>query len=730
MTPRTAAGEAAKNAARSAAAFQRAVNLHRQGRASEADAACCEVLRVDPQHYGAWHLRGLLAIEGRNGEQGMAWIGRSLKIQPEQPAAHCNLGNALLSAGRPQEALASFEQALHLKSDYFAALYNRGNALRELHRLDEALASYDLALRLKNDDAAALSNRKLVILERVHELIRQGDLAQSEHRLAAAIETYDRALVLDPDSPVALLNSGNALMKTGRVEAALARYDKTLRSSPSLVDALINRGAALQELKRHEESVQCFAEVVRVAPGRDYVLGSLFHARLDSCDWTDYGSSVTRLVDAVSAGQRAVNPFTLLLLPLPAMLPLQCTRALVEAEYPPDASLGPIPARKSVGRRIHVAYVSPDFRDHPVSYLLAGVFERLDRDAFQVSAISLRESQKAGIGARLHAAFDRFVEVENRTDQEIAQLLRDMEVDIAVDLTGLTEGLRLGIFAQRAAPVQVSYLGYPGTTGAPYMDYVLADEFVIPAESRPYYAEQVVSLPECFQANDDRCPVSPRPSRAEVGLPDQGLVLCCFNNNYKLNPPLFDVWMRLLREVPGSVLWLLADREGTQRNLLREAAARGVEAGRLVFAGRMPYARHLGRLGLADLFLDTLPYNAGTTASDALRNGVPVLTCVGKLLVSRMAGSLLRTVGLAELITTSLQEYERKALELALHPQRLRELQATLARQLPGSPLFDTTRFCRHLEAAFRAMHRRALDGQPPAHIALPAADGTSHVGR
>lgn len=517
---------------------------------------------------------------------------------------------------------------------------------------------------------------------------------------------------------------GNALLKLGQAEAALARYDKALQLSPEAVDTLYNRGLALRELQRNEESAQSFARLLRIQSAHDYALANLFHLRMDACDWTDYEWLSAHLSAALAKNRKLMNPLSLLLVPGSSELPLECMRAYVEHEYPQEGLLGPCPAREPApdSHRIRIAYVSADFREHAVSYLMVGVLEQHDREAFDVIGVSLRKREDSGMGRRVCAAFDRFVEVEGHSDRDVALLLRELEVDIAVDLTGLTEGLRLGIFAHRAAPVQVTYLGSPATTGARFMDYILADEFTIPPRSRPYYAEQVVYLPECFQANDDRCPIGARATRATAGLPEQGLVFCCFNNSYKLNPALFDIWMRLLREVPGSVLWLLAEGQGTRENLLREAAARGVSERRLVFAGRVPYAQHLGRVGLADLFLDTLPYNARATASDALRMAVPVLTCAGHSFVGRMAGSLLRAVGLPELITCSLEEYERKALELARQPGELQALRARLGDKLVRSPLFNTARFCRHLEAAYFGMHERACALQAPVGFAVPAS--------
>jgi predicted O-linked N-acetylglucosamine transferase (SPINDLY family) len=341
--------------------------------------------------------------------------------------------------------------------------------------------------------------------------------------------------------------------------------------------------------------------------------------------------------------------------------------------------------------------------------LLVGVFEAHDRTRFETIAISLRPSDESAMRRRVVAAFDRFIDATRMRDVEVSALMRELEVDIAVDLTGYTGDNRTDIFAQRPAPVQVNYLGFPGGMGAEYIDYILADAFVIPDAARPHYAEQVVHLPHCFQANDDQREIAEfTPSRAEAGLPETGFVFCAFNNVYKLNPPMFDIWMRLLRAVPDSVLWLAADAPNVRKNLAAEAMRRGVEPERLVFSPRIAYPEHLARMRLADLFLDTLPFNAGTTASDALWAGLPVLTCAGEAFAARMAGSLLNAVGLPELITHDLAEYEALALELATSPARLAEIKTRLAANRLSAPLFDTKLFCRNLESAYQQMWEKS----------------------
>jgi predicted O-linked N-acetylglucosamine transferase (SPINDLY family) len=371
--------------------------------------------------------------------------------------------------------------------------------------------------------------------------------------------------------------------------------------------------------------------------------------------------------------------------------------------------------------RLRVAYVSGDLREHAVSYLLAGVLEGHDRAGFEVFGVSLKVGEGEGYGRRVREGCDRFIEVREWSDERVVEWMREQQVDIAVDLMGYTRGARSGIFARRCAPVQVNYLGYPGTLGAGFMDYLIADEFVIPPGSEQHYTEQVVRLPECFQPNDDKRQIGERLSREQAGLPANGVVYCSFNNSYKINPRMFEVWCRVLKAVPGSVLWLVGETQEVRENLWREGEARGVERERLIMARRLPYAQHLGRLGAADLFLDTLPFNAGTTASDALWAGLPVLTCAGEAFAARMAGSLLTAVGLPELITHDLEAYEALAIELGREPGKLLALRTHLQGAGHRSALFDTARYCRHLEDAYRQMHERAERGERPAGFSVAA---------
>lgn len=707
-------------------------------RADAAIAAYDSALALKPGLAEALFERGnALMLFGRP-RAALETYDKFLALAPAHAGAWSNRGNALQDLGRLAEAVESYDRALkHAASA--EAYNNRGNALRTLRRLDEALASYDRALQLnpqladchnsrgtvlrdlgRLQDALAAFNRALELRpDFVEALNHCGNALRDLSRPEAALQCYERVLALDPGYAEALSNRGNALVDLRRHAEALECYDQALRALPDQPDVLANRASVVQELGRHTEAAACFEHLLQVSPGYDYALGGLLQANLHVCAWQDYAERTAQVEAAVAARQTAIHPFSMMAVSASTAAQLRSAQ-LHAARIKPQQLPSSARRTQTSRRKLRIAYVSADFREHAVSYLLAGVFEQHDRGQFETTGISLIPPEDSVMGRRVRAAFDRFVHVSGRSDREIADLIQDLEVDVAVDLMGYTQHARPAVFAHRPAPVQVSYLGYPGTMGAPFMDYIVADEFVIPADSRTHYAEQVVNLPYCFQANDDRRPIGPTPSRSEAGLPDEAFVWCCFNNSYKLNPPVFDVWMRLLHEVPGSVLWLLGDRQGSQANLLSEAAARGIVGDRLIFADRLPYAQHLGRFALADLFLDTLPYNAGTTASDALWTGVPVLTCVGQAFAARMAGSLLCAVGLPELVTASLQEYESTALRLARQPAELATLRARLAQNRAHSPLFDTAGFCRHLEAAYLEMHERARRGEAPIGFTVP----------
>jgi len=540
-------------------------------------------------------------------------------------------------------------------------------------------------------------------------------------RRPEALSCYESYLKTHPESVEAWHNHGITLSQMERFAEAVASFDKVLVLRPDSAQTWTNRGNALLEQKRYEDAAHDYDKALALDPEHGSARGYRLLAKLWSCDWRNLDADIAEVSSRLHAGARVIQPFGNLMISSDPADQLRCARVWQQGQGgQPPLWRGEWYAHD----RIRVAYLSGDFCVHPVSILMAGVFEAHDKARFETTAISFGADDGSELRMRIAKSFDRFVDVRGRTDFEIASLLREQQVDIAVDLMGLTGSSRHAILAFRPVPIQVNYLGFPGTMAAGHMDYIIADRIVIPPGEHRHYTEKVVYLPDTYMANDAKRPVSDRQfSRAEAGLPKTGIVFACFNNSYKFRPPTFDIWMRLLKAVDGSVLWLSEPDASARRNLKHEAETRGVCAERLVFAPFLTRLdEHLARLGLADLFLDTLPCNAHTTASDALFMGVPVLTTPGSTFAGRVAASLLSAIGLPELIAESPAAYEAHALELARDASALRSIRAKLAANRDKFPLFDTQRFTRHLEAAFVGMRDRYRRGLPPESFAVASA--------
>ena len=624
---------------------------------------------------------------------------KSLVLHPNFAGAFNNRGNALKSLNRLQEALESYDNALVAQSDFAEAHFNRGNVLFELHRLPEALESFDKALAIRTNFAGALNNR--------------GNVLRALNRLQEATESYDMALAIQCDFADALNNRGCALKDLQRKEEALADFDQALALRPDFANALFNRGVLLKDLKRHDEALVNLDKVLALQPHHEHALSEIACSAAMACNW-GRGHIAADLREHIDKRISIIEPFVALGYCADAALLKTCSESFVQ--FRTATALMSFQRAKPTPRdKIKIAYVSSDFREHAVAYLTAELFELHDRDRFEIVAASFGSDDRSPIRSRLENAFDEFHDLKTKSDADVAKLLANLEIDIAVDLNGHTAGGRPGILALRPAPVQVSFLGFPGTNGAAFIDYTIADDFLIPAASHQYYSEKIAYLPDCFQPNDRKRPIAERtPRREECNLPEDGFVFCSFNNSYKLNPDVFDVWMRLLTAVPKSVLWLSADNKFVVENLRHEARARGVPAERLVFADRVAPPDYLARMRLADLCLDTWPFNAGTTASDALWAGLPIVTFAGQTLAGRMAGSILTAIGLPDLVTHSVAEYEALAAKLATHPAELAEVRRRLGTNRNSYPLFDTPRFIRNLEAAYSKMWSTYLKGEAP----------------
>ena len=552
-----------------------------------------------------------------------------------------------------------------------------------------------------------LANRLQTLRQAATARYRNGEFDASEQLIGEALK-------LDPNSPELWSNRGTAQVAAKRHEAALASFSRALQLNPGFLGAQANRAHVLFELQRYAEAIPDYEALLARDPGHPYSAGNLVFCRLQCCDWSSFESDRKAMLARLRTGQRAVPPVLSVALLDSAADQLIAAQIVARDRFPPARPVW----RGEIYRheRIRLAYVSADFHAHATAVLMAGVFEQHDRRRLEIIAISFGRDDGSPLRGRVQQAFERFIDVRGKTDLEIAQVMRDLEIDIAVDLKGYTSEARPAVFSLRPAPIHVNYLGFPGTMGAPFMDYLIADRIVAPAEHQPFYGEQIVRLPHTYQPNDrSRETAQAAGGRASAGLPDSGFVFCCFNNSYKIQPPVFDVWMRVLRGVPGSVLWLLADNAAASRNLRREAASRGIDPKRLVFAAREALPEHLARHRLADLFLDTLPYNAHTTASDALWMGLPIVTCMGSTFAGRVAASLLYAAGLPELVTESLADYEALALRLARNPEALAAIKSRLAQDRDTMALFDALQFARHLEAAYVAMHKRHQRSLPPA---------------
>ncbi|HEY4265278.1 MAG TPA: tetratricopeptide repeat protein [Micropepsaceae bacterium] len=609
---------------------------------------------------------------------------------PDAAAAAYFQGCTLANEGRHQQALAAFERAIAIAPNFAEALTNRGALLLAAKHHQAALQSFDAALAVNPAMMPAWNNR--------------GNALCELGRYDEAIASYNRVLALSPDVFETVLNRSNALIASRRADEALAGYESALKIRPDSADALKGRANALFELKRFDDAVADYASVLARNPKQDYAQGDLVFSKLQICDWRELNESTDAVIAGVRAGTRVANPFGFLALSSDPQDQKQCAGLWVSDKYP-AAAQPVLRGERGAHEKIRIAYLSADFRNHAVAHTMAGVFEHHDRARFETIGVSWGPDDAHDMRARLRDAFCQFIDVDRESDSQVVSRLRDMKIDITVDLMGFTAESRSAILAARAAPIQINYLGFPGTTNVPAMDYLLADAVVIPEEDRRHYSETVVYLPNSYLPLDGTRRRGAAPSRRQAGLPETGFIFACFNNSFKFSPPVFDIWMRLLRRIEGSVLWLSAVHQAAARNLALEARNRGVDSSRLVFAPYVPGPDdHLARLGLADLFLDTLPYNAHATAADAILAGLPVLTCKGTTFAGRVAASLLYAAGLPELVTESLPAYEALALKLADDPALLASLRNRLAASRTANSAFDTARFTRNLEAAYLKM--------------------------
>jgi predicted O-linked N-acetylglucosamine transferase (SPINDLY family) len=714
----------------------RGVALLRLQRLDEALRSYDEAIRLQPDHAEAWSNRGIVLRQLQRLETAADSYEKAILLRPGSAEMQYNLGNVLLELKRQKEAIACYDKAIGLKPDHAAAHSNRGNALKDLKRLGEALDAYGRAIGFEPGFAEAHSNRgiALLALKRFDDALdacttavrlqpdeaavhyNLGTVLQEMRRLDDALHGYGEAIRLKPDHAIALTNRGIVLQDLDRLDEAVDSYRKVIALTPRDATAYYNLGNALQEILRLNEATSAYAQAVALKPDYAEAISQMLFQRARMCRWDAVDADLATL----GITTKAVTPFTFLAIEDDARHHMLRAKTWMSEKHNNISIRSARPTIRSAP--IRIGYFSADFHNHATMHLMARLFELHDRRRFEIHVFSYGVDRKDDMNQRTRDAVDVFHDVGRLSDKAVADLARKAGIDIAIDLKGHTKEMRAGIFSHRAAPIQITYLGYPGSSGAAFIDYIIADDVVIPEASREFYTEKVISLPYAYQVNDSARAIADRTfQRVELGLPETGFVFCSFNNNYKITPAEFDIWMRLLARVDGSVLWLLRDNEWAETNLRKEAQARGVDPGRLIFADRMALPDHLARHRCADLFLDSFNCNGHTTASDALWAGLPIVTRLGESFAARVAGSLLHAIGMPELVTETALDYERMALDLATNPDRLATTKAKLAANRMTTPLFDTEQSARHIECAYELAYDRYYDGLRPDHIVVPA---------
>ena len=664
-----------------------------------------QAVKIKPDYAKAHYNMGIAQKNKGDTDAAIKSYKQAIEIKPDYAEAFNNLGNALKDRGDLDTAIDSYKQAIRIKPDYAEAFNNLGNALKDRGDLDTAIDSYKQAIKIKPDYVDVYSN--------------MGNALKAKGELDAAIDSYKYALQIKPDFAEVFLNMGNALSEHSELDAAIDSYKQAVKIKPDFAEAYNNMGMALKDIGNLQAAINSYKQALKIRPEYEIALAEKLHQQAHICDWSEIEQDREKIIKLGTSNQY-IDPFVILSLEdNPERSRLRSELYVKSTLKQKSLALAPRPNKKP--KRLRIGYFSADFHNHATMYLMAKVFELHDPEKFEIYAYSFGPDINDEMRQRLVNAISVFNNVKEMNNKDIALLARQDNLDIAVDLKGFTKNQRTGIFAYRAAPIQISYLGYPGTMGANFIDYIIADQVVIPAKHSSRYSESIIRLPYSYQVNDSERVISDRTiTKIEMGLPEKGFIFCCFNQSYKISPCEFDIWMRLLGKVESSRLWLLKSNMWAEKNLKMEAEKRGISGNRLIFAEKKPQAEHLARHRLADLFVDTFNVNAHTTASDALWVGLPVVTKLGEGFAARVAGSLLTAIGIPELITYTLIEYEELALNLAANPNRLAEIKQKIAANRLSKPLFNTELFTKYLEDGYQRAYQQYSNGEKPSAINVP----------
>jgi len=700
-------------------------------RLEDAERSLNQLIKLQPKNADALCFLSVVAAKKEKWPQALELINQSIQSSSNNSVAHSNKGNILKELGQYELALQSYKKAIQIDSNHYEAHNNLGNLYYELGNYQQAIFSYEAALLVNSNYAEAYNNKgnslqkiglhldalemyeKAISIKRdyIDAWLNRSFTLNEIKKYQEALDGCDIAISINPNNPKAWTDKGIMLSDQARYQDAIEYFDKALSIQGDFFEAWADRGSALYELKKISEALDSFLNAYKIKPNLPFLLGDIVFLKQQMCQWKSLDDYIKNIDEELDKKNKVINPFKYLSISSLPSRELNAAKIWVSAKYPKKEVLPKI--NKKLHKKIRIGYFSGDFRNHPVSFLTAELYELHDRTQFEIYAFSLKGVDGVDeMRNRLKQSFDHFLEVHDKTEMQIAELARDFEIDIAVDLGGHTKFSPIEVMSYRAAPIQISYIGYLGTSGAEYIDYILADKILIPEEEQKFYSEKVAYLPS-YQVNDRKRPIpAPIFTRGELGLPEDGFVFCCFNNNYKILPSTFDSWMRILKSCDGSVLYLYAENSWVETNLKKEAEARGVSGDRIIFGQKLASTEYLARYLACDLFLDTAPYNAGTTASDALWAGLPVLTLKGVTFAGRMASSLLNSIGLNELITSTPEAYEDLAIQLAQNPERLAVIKRKLTDNRGTAPLFDSKSFTKNLESLYINMHGRYISDQ------------------
>jgi protein O-GlcNAc transferase len=679
------------------------ISLVNLGKLEESLSAFDSIIKTSPNHPQAWFNKTAALLKLGKLEAGLKSSERNLELSPASAEAWKIHGIFLGKLGLPGQASEAYSSSLKINRNQADTWQLLGTALYDINQLDQALESLSVSIKLDSTAAAAFLNRGVVL--------------QELEKLDDAISDFSTARTLDDKSALTHFSLGTALAKKYQYLDAAHSYEEALKQDHNYAPAWHNLGIALSELKRYEDAIKSYIKALQLGMDDDFLLGNLIHTKLRICDWTDFNIYLEQLKRGLERRSRVTTPLIAICLFDSPSLQKSAAEIYSTIRCKQTKPIYKCTSGKDL-KKIRIAYFSMDFREHPVGHLIAELFELHDRSQFEVYGVSFGINTQDSLRRRIEKSFDRFMDVFGWSTTAIEQLCQDLNFDVAIDLGGFTKDARPEIFAKRIAPIQINYLGFPGTMGSENYDYILADQVLIPSNYQEFFAEKVIYLPNCFQVNDRKRKISENPSsRSQHNLPDHGFVFCCFNNTWKLLPEIFDLWIEILTKVDDSVLWFRADNSVASKNLRTEAEKRGVDPARLVFAEFTEHDLHLARYTLADVFLDTYPYNGHTTTSDALWAGLPVLTIEGSSYASRVASSLLRCLDLDELITNTFEEYVQLAVELSRNRPRLGRIKEKLDSNRVSAPLFDTPLFTKHIESAYKAVYQVQQSGRVRDHI-------------